>query len=235
MRLLLIEDSERMVRSLTRAFRASQYVVDSATDGEKGLKLALENEYDAIILDIMLPKRDGWSVLQQLREKNIGTDVLLLTARDSVEDRVRGLRSGADDYLVKPFALEELLARVEVLCRRRYGSSQARLRVGELEIDTADKTVHFGERELSLTAREYRILEYMAHRNGGAVTRAALEEHIYEEGRALMSNTVDSAICQIRKKMAQVSDLSYIRTRRGVGYILQAPSEAESPCPSSVG
>lgn len=221
MRLLVVEDSVRLQQSLTTALRKSGYAVDVAGDGEEGLWLAVENAYDAIVLDIMLPKRDGLSVLSELRRKGNAVHVLLLTARDTVADRVAGLRAGADDYLVKPFALEELLARVEALCRRSYGHKDSRLSVADLEVDLAARAVRRGGQPVELTAREYLLLEYLTHRRGQVVSRSEIEEHIYDGQVDPMSNVVDSAICTLRKKLGADDAPALIHTRRGLGYVLE--------------
>ncbi|QYM79653.1 response regulator transcription factor [Horticoccus luteus] len=227
MRLLIVEDSSRLQRTLAMAFRRSGYAVDVAGDGEEGLWLAELNDYDAIVLDLMLPKRDGIDVLRTLRTRGRTTHILLLTARDTVADRVAGLADGADDYLVKPFALEELLARVQALCRRAYGSKQPHLVVGDLEVDFAQRQARRGGLELDLTAREYQLLEYLARRGGEVVTRAEIEAHIYDGQVDPMSNVVDSAICGLRKKIAfSPAAAPLIHTRRGLGYVLSARSDA---------
>jgi DNA-binding response OmpR family regulator len=220
MRVLLVEDSERLQRSIGTALRRSGYALDVTGDGKEGLWLAQENEYDAIILDIMLPGLDGLSVLKQLREAGKQTHVLLLTAKDTVFDRVRGLQMGADDYLVKPFALEELLARVQALCRRGYGCKDSRLAVGDLEIDLRKKTVTRARQAIDLGPREYALLEYLALRQGELVTRTEIEEHIYDGQADPMSNVVDSAVCLLRKKISMPNSAPLIHTRRGMGYVL---------------
>jgi DNA-binding response OmpR family regulator len=224
MRVLLVEDSVRLQKSLGKALRKSGYAVDLSGDGEDGLWLAQSNDYDAIILDIMLPKMDGLTLLRRLRQKSCQTSVLLLTAKDTVEDRVTGLQIGADDYLVKPFALKELLARVQVLCRRRYSNKTNRIVIGDLEIDL---TAHTGTRAgqvLDLTAREFMLLEYLALRRDQVVTREEIEAHIYNETVDPMSNVVDSAICSLRKKLALSASPQLIHTKRGLGYILKEPA-----------
>jgi DNA-binding response OmpR family regulator len=165
----------------------------------------------------MLPKLDGLGVVRRLREGGRDTHILLLTAKDTIEDRVRGLTSGADDYLVKPFALEELLARVQALCRRGYGEKNPAIRIADLVLNTAARTVKRGKEAIDLLPREYRLLEYLATRSGHVVTRTEIEAHIYDDISAPMSNVVDSAICALRKKIG--ADL--IRTRRGLGYVLE--------------
>ncbi len=222
MRLLLVEDSARLQRSLATALRRSGYAVDIAADGEEGLWLAESNDYDAIVLDVMLPKRDGLDVLRTLRARGKSTHILLLTARDAVSDRVAGLAAGADDYLIKPFALEELLARVQALCRRAYGSKQPQLLIADLTIDPAARRASRSGHAIELTAREYQLLEYLARRRGEVVSRSEIEAHIYDGQVDPMSNVVDSAICSLRKKIAVESGrAALIHTRRGLGYVLE--------------
>ena len=224
MRVLLVEDSQRLQKSVGKALRMSGYAVDISGDGEGGLWLAESNDYDAIILDIMLPKLDGLALLRSLRQKGKRTPVLFLTAKDTIEDRVDGLQTGADDYLVKPFALQELLARVQALCRRHYDSKTNHIVIADLKIDL---TAHFAERAgepLDLTAREFRLLEYLAVRRGQIVTRSEIETHIYNESVDLMSNVVDSAICTLRKKLESPGSPQLIHTKRGLGYTLKEPS-----------
>jgi DNA-binding response OmpR family regulator len=224
MRLLLAEDSERLRQTLATAFRRSGYVLDETGNGTDALWMAKEGSYDAIILDIMLPGMDGLAVLDDLRRSGVATPVLLLTARESVADRVLGLQTGADDYLPKPFALEELLARVQVLCRRNYGKRSSTLVVGDLTLDTNARTARRAEIPLDLTAREYALLEYLALRSGEVVSRTEIEAHIYDELVSPLSNVVDSAICTLRGKLAVSADSApLIHTRRGQGYLLGAP------------
>ena len=222
MRVLLVEDSLRLQHSLSTALRRSGYSVDAAGDGEEGLWRAKSDDYDAMVLDLMLPKRDGLSVLSELRRHGRNVHVLILTARDTIEDRVRGLQAGADDYLVKPFALEEFLARVQALCRRTYGGKQTLLAVGDLEIDTIARTVRRGAAKIELTAREYQLLEYLAQRRGEVVSRAEIEAHLYDAKVDPMSNVVDSAVCVLRRKLAVGDAVPLIHTRRGFGYVLDA-------------
>ncbi len=231
MRVLLVEDSLRLQASLTTALQRSGYAVDAALDGEEGLWRAKSEDYDAMVLDLMLPKRDGLSVLTALRRQGRTVHVLILTARDTVEDRVRGLQAGADDYLVKPFALEEFLARVQALCRRRTsGGRQTLLAVGDLEIDTVAHTVRRDGAKIALTAREYQLLEYLAERRGHVVTRGEIEAHIYDAKVDPMSNVVDSAVCVLRRKLAAGDAPPLIHTRRGIGYLLDtAPTRTPAP------
>jgi DNA-binding response OmpR family regulator len=214
---LLLEDSRHLQRSVSTALRKSGYAVDLTGDGEEGLWRAQSNDYDVIILDLMLPRLDGLTVLRRLRAGGQQTHVLILTAKDTLDDRVRGLQLGGDDYLVKPFALEELLARVEALCRRAYQRKSPRLAIRDLALDTGAKTVTRGGQPIELTPREYALLEYLARRQGEVVARAEIEEHIYSAEADLMSNVVDSAICSLRRKLGAPS---LIHTRRGLGYVL---------------
>lgn len=218
MRVLYVEDSESLRRSVGRALRHAGFAVDTAADGEEGLAAAELNEYDALVLDVMLPKLDGLGILRRLRAAGRTTHVLLLTARDTIPDRVEGLRAGADDYLIKPFALEELLARVGALCRRAYGTKSETMRLGPLELDLSGRRVHRKGVEISLTAREWRLLEYLARRRGQVVRRTEIEEHIYDEFVEPMSNVVDSAVYGLRRKIGA----NVIQTRRGLGYVLEA-------------
>jgi DNA-binding response OmpR family regulator len=220
MRVLLVEDSERLRRIVGGGLRKAGYAVDEAADGEEGLWYAQGNDYDVLVLDLMLPKLDGLSLLRRLRESGKSTHVLILTAKDTVDDRVRGLRTGADDYLIKPFAFDELLARVEALARRSHGVKQAVLRIANLEIDISRRTVARDQIPLDLPPREFALLEYLALRQDQLVTRAEIETHIYDEQAEPMSNVVDAAIYALRKKIDAPGEKSLIQTRRGMGYIL---------------
>lgn len=222
MRLLLVEDSKRLRDTIAMALRRSGYKVDDTGDGEEGLWLAQDYQYDAAILDIMLPSMDGLSLLKKLRAENNGTPVMFLTAKDTIEDRVEGLRSGADDYLVKPFALEELLARVEALCRRSYQKSSNTLQVADLILDSAAKTASRSGESIDLTPREFSLLEHLMLREGQVVSRTQIEEHIYDDLVSPMSNVVDSAIYALRKKIATgPASAPLIHTKRGQGYVLK--------------
>jgi DNA-binding response OmpR family regulator len=221
MRVLLIEDSPRLRGSVGRGLRKAGYVVDVSGDGKEGLWLAESNEYDSVVLDLMLPGLDGLSVLRQLRDQENNVPVLILTARDTVDDRVRGLRLGADDYLIKPFALEELLARVHTLCRRRYGRKNVPLVIGDLEIDTVRRQVTHAGEILELAPREFSLLEYLALRRGEVVSRSDIEAHLYGESAELMSNAIDSAISSLRRKLGASDTTPLIHTRRGMGYVLE--------------
>ncbi|MSR64904.1 MAG: response regulator transcription factor [Verrucomicrobiae bacterium] len=222
MRVLFIEDSTRLQTSVGSGLRKAGYAVDVIGDGEEGLWLAESNDYDVIILDLMLPGLDGLSLLGRLRAKEKTTHVLILTAKDTVEDRVRGLQKGADDYLVKPFALEELLARVQALCRRSYQRKNPRIVIGDLQIDTAARAVTRNDKPIELTPREFMLLEYLALRRGEVVSRTEIETHIYSDSSELMSNAVDSAICTLRSKISPPGAAPLIHTRRGMGYVLES-------------
>ena len=226
MRILFVEDSPRLQKSVTTALKASGYAVDATGDGEDGLWLGKTHDYDVMILDIMLPGMSGLEILEQLRKEGNETPVLFLTAKDTVEDRVHGLRQGADDYLVKPFALEELLARVETLTRRTYQKRTSDVIVADLELDSAAKTVQRAGKSIPLAAREFALLEYLMLRKGQVVSRTEIEEHIYDDMVSPMSNVVDSAICSLRKCIAVDSDsVPLIHTRRGQGYVLEDRSK----------
>jgi DNA-binding response OmpR family regulator len=221
MRVLFVEDSKRLQQTVGTALRRAGFAVDVSGDGAEGLWLAETNDYDALVLDIMLPGLDGLALLRRLRAQGRKTHVLLLTARDTVPDRVQGLRAGADDYLVKPFALDELLARVHALCRRAYDSKQSRIVVGDLEVDTVARTASRAGCAFTLPAREYALLEYLARRAGQVVSRTEIEAHIYDGDAGPMSNVIDSAICALRRKLDAIAPAPLIHTRRGLGYVMQ--------------
>ena len=217
MRILLIEDEPRLQRNLAKALREEGYAVDTADAGDDGLYKAETNNYDAIVLDVMLPRLDGWEVLQRLRRQK-PTPVLMLTARDANKDRVRGLDGGADDYLVKPFDLSELLARLRALIRRSVGQARPQLELRDIRIDTRARLVTRAGEPVTLTAREYAILEYLALHRGEVVTRTALYEHLFDETDNTLSNLLDVHVFGIRKKLGH--DL--ITTRRGQGYCIES-------------
>lgn len=218
MRLLVVEDSKRLRESLSLGLRGAGYAVDEASDGQQGLWQAQSNEYDVIILDLMLPMLDGLSVLQRLRQAGNDTHVLILTAKDLLEDKVLGLRRGADDYLVKPFAFDELLARIEALIRRQHGRKAPNIVIGPIAIDTAARTVTREGTRLDISSREFSVLEFLAMRRGQIVDRMSIESHVYDANAELMSNVVDSVIYSLRKKIDLPGQPSLIRTRRGMGY-----------------
>ena len=211
-----MEDEPDLLTGLARALRKQDYAVDTAADGEDGLHKALSTDYDAIILDVMLPMIDGWEVLSRLREIK-STPVLLLTARDSSADRVRGLDSGADDYLAKPFDTPELLARLRALIRRSVNQPRTALDLGEVQINISARTVTRAGMPVILTAREYVMLEYLAFHRGKIVTRTELYEHLFDENEATLSNILDVHVFNIRKKLGP----EFILTRRGHGYTIE--------------
>lgn len=222
MRLLLIEDSARLRAVLERGLRKAGYAVDAAQNGREGLWLATENEYDVIVLDLMLPEIDGLTVLRALREQGKTTHVLVLSAKDMVEDRILGLRQGADDYMVKPFSFDELCARLEALVRRSYQVKNPVVRVGDLEVNTAARRAWYAGREIRLTPREYGLLEILVLRAGEVVSRRDLWEHLYAFDDEAASNVVDVLVCSLRRKLGPESAQSLIRTRRGEGYMVDA-------------
>ena len=215
MRILLIEDEADLLVSLAKALREEGYAVDTATDGEEGLYKAREVGYDAIVLDVMLPRLDGWEVLERFR-KSQKTPVLMLTARDAARDRVRGLDAGADDYLVKPFDLEELFARLRAIIRRAAGQTVNTIEIGGAIIDTASRKVTLAGNPVALTAREYCLLEFLALHRGETVTRTALYEHLFDEDDDSLSNLLDVHVSNLRKKLGH----GLIETRRGHGYCI---------------
>lgn len=223
MRILVIEDSVRLASSLEQGLRRLGHAVDVTHDGEAGLSYARSNPYDLVLLDLLLPRIDGLTVLRRLREEGADVAVLVLTARDTVDDRVRGLRQGADDYLVKPFSFDELVARVEALGRRRGNARLPRLRVGDLELDLVARRAVRAGREIPLTAREFMLLRLLATRSGEIVTSEEIEDHLYDERTFPISNAVQSAISALRRRLREAGDGELIHTRRGLGYVLEAP------------
>ncbi|HPG17741.1 MAG TPA: response regulator transcription factor [Opitutaceae bacterium] len=215
MRLLVIEDDPALQRTLAAALREEGYAVDVASDGADGLFKAQQNTYDAILLDVMLPKLDGWGVLAALRPA-CRTPVLMLTARDAVPDRIKGLNAGADDYLTKPFDIDELLARLRALIRRSAGQTHPTLTIGDLVLDTAARRACVAGAEVVLTAREYSLLEYLALHRGEVVSRTTLYEHLFDEDDDSLSNLLDVHVSNLRKKLGH----ELIVTRRGLGYCI---------------
>jgi DNA-binding response OmpR family regulator len=224
MRLLLVEDSAPLRHPVVKALKASGYAVDATGDGAEGWEMTKDHDYDVIILDIMLPGMDGREILRRMRAAGNETPVLFLTAKDAIADRVAGLRLGADDYLTKSFAIEELLARVEALGRRKYARHSPRLVVGDLELDQTAKTVRRSGCDLTLPPQLFALLEYLLLRKGQVVSRTEIEEHIYDELVSPMSNVVDTAVCALRRAIA-ITDQSapLIHTRRGMGYVILEP------------
>lgn len=216
MRLLIVEDEPDLLNVVSRMLREEGYAVDTATDGEEGLYKARENDYDAVVLDVMLPVMNGFEVVKKLREKK-KTPVLMLTARGRIHDRVQGLDAGADDYLPKPFDLNELYARLRALIRRSAGDASNVIKIGDVTIDVAARTVKLVSQLIDLTAREYSLVEHLALRRGKVVTRTELYEHLFDENDASLSNLLDVHVSNIRKKLGH----EFITTRRGHGYCIE--------------
>jgi two-component system OmpR family response regulator len=213
MRVLVIEDEPDLRQALAQSLRETGYAVDEAGDGRSGLFKATGSEYDAIVLDLMLPQMSGWDLLRELR-KTRSTPVLILTARDALPDRVRGLDAGADDYLIKPFELPELQARLRALIRRAAGQTTASISVGDITLDTADRTVRKAGQLVPLTPREYALVELLAMHKGRLVTRTMIYDHLFDEADDSLSNLVDVHVANVRKKLGR----DFIATRRGEGY-----------------
>ena len=218
MRVLVVEDEADLASTLNRALSEAHFAVDVAADGEDAQFMLGEVAYDAVVLDLMVPKRTGWTLLQEMRTSGARTPVLILTALDGIEDRVKALDLGADDYLSKPFAIAELVARLRALVRRAGGNPSPVLTVGEVTIDRAARTVCRANVPVELTAREYAILELLVRNRGTLVTRSAVCEHIYSESSDVFSNVVDVHIAALRRKLGS----TLIQTRRGQGYIVNA-------------
>lgn len=215
MRVLVVEDQADLRRALERGLRESGYAVDVAADGEDGLFKATSWNYDAIVLDLMLPKLDGWELLKRLRREK-KTPVLILTARDTLDDRVRGLDSGGDDYLVKPFEHAELLARLRALIRRASNQAESVLEIGDLHINMATRSVCKAGVPMNLTPMEYSLLEFLALHRGTIVTRTMLYDHLYDENDDTLSNLIDVLISKLRRKLGH----EVVVTRRGQGYLI---------------
>jgi two-component system OmpR family response regulator len=216
MRILIVEDEPDLLSSLAQALREDGYAVDTANDGEDGVYKAENYDYDAVVLDVMLPKMDGWQVLARLR-KTKKTPVLMLTARDQSRDRVRGLDGGADDYVVKPFDLAELFARLRALIRRSANQTSNVIEIGDVKIDTAARNISRAGKLLELTAREYALVQFLALHRGEVVTRTQLYEHLFDENDDTFSNLLDVHVSNVRKKLGA----SFIATRRGHGYSIE--------------
>jgi DNA-binding response OmpR family regulator len=224
MRVLVVEDYVPIQKAVATSLREAGFAVDTTGNGEEGLWFASNTDYDVVVLDLMLPGLDGLTLLRRLRAQGCSTHVLILTARDTVQDRVHGLDLGADDYLVKPFAMAELLARVRALARRAYCAKNPTLEVGDLRIDTARQDVSRGTDPIALTAREFALLEYLAMRAGEVVSRTDIWEHVYEFRAEADSNVVDVYIGYLRKKIERPGQPALIHTIRGAGYSLRGPS-----------
>jgi DNA-binding response OmpR family regulator len=224
MHILVIEDYRPLLQSLTKGLREAGFAVDGTRDGQEGLWYAMGNEYDVIILDLMLPGMEGLEILKKIRSKGRKVHVLILTAKDTVKDRVTGLDLGADDYLVKPFAFEELRARVRALVRRSYRQKNPHIKINDLQIDLTTQRVWRGREEIQLTPREYALLEYLAIRAGQMVSRSDIWEHVYEFNSSASSNVVDVYIGYLRRKIERPDKPALINTVRGRGYRLGVQS-----------
>jgi heavy metal response regulator len=221
MKILVVEDEKKVAKLLQQGLEEEQYEVAVVHDGEQGRTMGLTGAYDLIILDILLPKVDGISVLRDLREKHVGTPVLMLTARSSTENKVEGLESGADDYLTKPFAFSELNARVKALLRRGSAEKSTVLKVGDLHLDTVSHKAKRGERVIDLTAREYALLEYFMRNSNRVLTRTIISEHIWNYNFDTGTNVVDVYINHLRSKIDDGAEKKLLHTVRGVGYVLK--------------
>jgi two-component system OmpR family response regulator len=219
MRILVVEDEPELRRVVVAALREEGYAVDESADGEEGLYKAKTWDYDAVVLDVMLPRLDGFELLARLRKLK-PTPVLMLTARDAIPDRVRGLDYGADDYLVKPFDLAELFARLRALVRRAKGQATAVIEIGPMTIDTRARTVQRDGESVTLTAREYAFVELLALHRGQVVTRTQIYDHLFDENSDTLSNLVEVHVANIRKKLGR----DFIQTRRGLGYVVDDPT-----------
>ena len=221
MRLLVVEDEKKVSSFIKKGLEEEGYAVDAAHDGEEGLYMALDNVHDLIILDIQLPKMDGLQVLQEIRKQKVKTPVLLLTVRATIEDKVLGLDSGADDYLTKPFAFQELVARLRALLRRRTEAEPTVLKIADLELDPARRTVLRGEEKIDLSPREFSLLDYFMRNPGRVLTRTMITEHVWDYDFDTDTNVIDVYVNYLRKKIDSNRDPGLIQTVRGVGYLLR--------------
>jgi len=222
MRILLVEDDMKISSFILKGLKEAGFAVDHAADGEDGLHLALHEPYDAAIIDIMLPKLDGLSIIEELRRRKINTPLIILSAKRSVDDRVKGLQMGGDDYLTKPFSFSELLARVQALIRRASGASETtRLTVGDLSLNLLTREVTRGGKKIDLQAREFALLEYLMRNTGRVVSKTMIMEHVWNYDFVPLTNVVEARICMLRDKIDQDFDQKLIQTIRGAGYVLK--------------
>lgn len=221
MRLLVVEDEKKVAGFIKRGLQEEGYAVDVASDGKTGLAMALDRVHDLILLDIHLPGMNGILVLQELRRRQVGTPVLLLTVRATIEDKVIGLDAGADDYLTKPFSFQELLARVRALLRRRTESKSTVLQVADLTLDPLQRLVHRGTEKIDLTSKEFALLDYLMRNTGRVVTRTMIAEHVWDYDFDSMTNVIDVYVNYLRKKIDAGREIKLIHTVRGVGYTLK--------------
>ncbi len=218
MRLLIVEDSRRIREALKKGLEGEGYAVDAVDNGLDALRNTRAFEYDVIVLDIMLPELDGMAFLREIRHSGNDTSVIVVSAKDTVDDRIEGLRAGADDYMVKPFSFQELVARLHALTRRETGEKSSTFSIGPLLIDRARQCIEVSGSRIEIPRREFAILEFLALNQGKPVSRATLEEHIYDAQSQVWSNAVDSAISSLRKTLREAGLVDVIKTRRGVGY-----------------
>lgn len=223
MRVLVVEDDPKLLGSIRQGLKELGFAVDCAADGQIGLELALGSDYDALILDVMLPGRSGLDLLREIRSRRRATPVLILSARSAVEDRVRGLDLGADDYLPKPFSFQELIARLRAITRRPAAEPATTLTAGDLELDTVHREVHRAGQPIDLTSKEFALLEYLMKRKGIVLTRAMILDHVWDLDYDGGSNLVEVYINYLRRKIDQGSDVKLIQTVRGSGYVLKEP------------
>ena len=222
MRILVVEDDTKIASLIVKGFRQAGFAVDHAIDGEEGLHLALTEPYDACIIDIMLPKLDGLRLIDEMRHQKIKTSVIILSAKRSVDDRIKGLQTGSDDYLTKPFAFSELLARVQALIRRASAPAlPTRLVAGDLHLDLLTREVYRGDRKIELQPREFSLLEYLMRNAGRVVSKTMIMEHVWEYNFDPQTNVVDVLVCRLRNKMERDVEKKMIHTIRGVGYVLK--------------
>jgi two-component system OmpR family response regulator len=222
MRILVVEDDQKISSFIVKGLRQAGFAVDHAADGESGLHLALVEPYDVAIVDIMLPKGDGLGLIQTLRRQKIGIPVIILSAKRSIDDRVKGLQFGSDDYLTKPFSFSELLARVQALIRRASGSLEAtRMTLGDLSVDLLRREVVRGGRKIELQPREFSLLEYLMRNVGRVVSKTMIMEHVWDYSFDPQTNVVDVLVCRLRNRIDRGFDLKLIHTIRGVGYVLK--------------
>lgn len=221
MRILIIEDEKKVAAFIKKGLEEETYAVDIAADGEEGMHLGEQNQYDLIILDLMLPKINGLDVLSSLRLKKIKTPILLLTAKDSVEDKVKGLNQGADDYLTKPFAFSELLARIRVLLRRGKAEAKTTLEIADLKLNLVSHKVSRGNEEIELTGKEYSLLEYFMRNQEKVLTRTMIAEHVWDYNFDTFTNVIDVYVNHLRKKIDKSFSTKLLHTLRGVGYVMK--------------
>lgn len=231
MRILVAEDDEQLCSTIARGLREQSYAVDTVGDGDAALYQVALNEYDVVVLDILMPKRDGIDVCRQIRRRGSHVPILMLTARDTLADKVTGLDAGADDYLTKPFEFGELLARVRALLRRRGEVMAPEIVVGDLVLDTRTQSVRRGDRPIAVTTKEYTFLEYLARNAGRIVSRADITAHVWDDNHDPLSNLIEVYVSRLRRKIDEGEHVHLLSTRRGAGYMLKAPAADEAPQP----